>query len=109
MILGISDTANLVGIYENYGFSARIAYNWRDEFLNSTGQDTGSNPKYTEAYSQVDFNIGYDVEAVEGLTIFIEGLNITNEATRVHGRATEQVLNYTQTGARYSIGARYTF
>ena len=109
VILGISDTANLVGIYENYGFSARIAYNWRDEFLNSTGQDTGSNPKYTEAYSQVDFNIGYDVEAVEGLTIFIEGLNITNEATRVHGRATEQVLNYTQTGARYSIGARYTF
>lgn len=106
---GISDTANLVGIYENYGFSARIAYNWRDEFLNSQGNDTGPNPSYVEAYSQVDFNIGYDVEAVEGLTIFIEGLNITNEATRVHGRATEQVLNYTQTGARYSIGARYTF
>ncbi|NMH65722.1 TonB-dependent receptor [Shewanella salipaludis] len=109
VLTNISDTANLVAIYENYGFSARLAYNWRDEFLNSTGQGTGANPQYTEAYSQVDFNIGYDVEAIEGLTIFFEGLNITNESTRVHGRASEQVLNYTQTGARYSIGARYSF
>ncbi|WP_065187519.1 TonB-dependent receptor [Shewanella woodyi] len=109
VINGISDTANLVGIYENYGFTARIAYNWRDEFLNSQGQGTGANPQYTEAYSQVDFNIGYDVPMVEGLTVFIEGLNITDENTRVHGRANEQVLNYTQTGARYSLGARYTF
>lgn len=106
---GISDTANLVGIYENYGFTARIAYNWRDEFLTSQGNDTGPNPSYVEAYSQVDFNIGYDIEAVPGLSVFVEGLNITNESTRIHGRATEQVLNYTQTGARYSLGARYTF
>ncbi|MCL1052065.1 TonB-dependent receptor [Shewanella abyssi] len=109
----ISDTANLIAIYDNYGFQARIAYNWRDEFLSSKGQGTGANPEYTEAYSQVDFNvsydIGYDFEALEGLTVFVEGLNITNEYTRTHGRATQQVLNLTQTGARYSIGARYTF
>ncbi len=53
-LVGLSDTANAVLFYENYGFQARIAYNWRDEFLNSRGQDTGANPKYTEAYSQVD-------------------------------------------------------
>ncbi|WP_028771804.1 TonB-dependent receptor [Shewanella waksmanii] len=109
VIVGISDTANAILMYENYGFQARLAYNWRDEFLNSTGQDTGANPQYTEAYSQVDFNVSYDIAAVEGLTVFFEGLNITDEKTRVHGRATNQVLNYTQTGARYSLGARYTF
>ncbi|WP_434938137.1 TonB-dependent receptor [Shewanella sp. HL-SH8] len=107
--VGISDTANLVAMYENYGVTARVAWNWRDEFLNATGNDTGANPQYTEAYSQIDFSVGYDIEQVEGLTVFFEGLNITNESTRVHGRATEQVLNYTQTGARYGIGARYTF
>ena len=109
VILGISDTANVVAIYENYGVSARVAYNWRDEFLNKTGDDSGANPTYTEAYSQIDFNVSYDFESVEGLTVFFEGLNITNESTRTHGRASEQVLNYTQTGARYGLGVRYTF
>ncbi|WP_076539789.1 TonB-dependent receptor [Shewanella sp. UCD-KL21] len=109
VLTNISDTANIVAIYENYGFSARLAWNWRDEFLNSTGNDTGANPTYTEEYSQVDFNIGYDIAAVEGLTVFFEGLNITEENTRTHGRSYSEVLNYTQTGARYSLGARYTF
>ncbi len=109
VLTNISDTANFIAVYDNYGFQARIAYNWRDEFLNSTGQGTGANPQYTEAYSQVDFNVSYDIESLEGLTVFFEGLNITNEYTRVHGRANQQVLNLTQTGARYSLGARYSF
>src|SRR5690606_3189104 len=29
---GLSDTANLVGMYENDRFQARIAYNWRDKY-----------------------------------------------------------------------------
>ncbi|SHI16253.1 TonB-dependent receptor [Ferrimonas marina] len=109
VIVGISDTANLVAMYENYGFQVRVAYNWRDEFLNSTGQDTGANPQYTEAYSQIDFNVSYDIPVVDGLTVFLEGINVTEEETRVHGRSSYQVLNYTETGARYALGARYTF
>ncbi|NKF51691.1 TonB-dependent receptor [Shewanella sp. WXL01] len=109
VLTNISDTANVIAIYENYGFSARLAWNWRDKFLNQIGDGTGANPTYTEAYSQVDFSVGYDIPAVEGLTVFFEGLNITDESTRQHGRSETQVLNYTQTGARYSLGARYTF
>ncbi|GAA5189769.1 TonB-dependent receptor [Ferrimonas gelatinilytica] len=109
VIIGISDTANLVAFYENYGVQARIAYNWRDEFLSSTGQGTGGNPQYTEEYYQVDFSVSYDIPMAKGLTVFLEGLNITDEKQRIHGRAWNQVLNYTQLGARYSLGARYTF
>jgi TonB-dependent receptor len=105
----ISDSANLVVFYEMDNFQTRIAYNWRDEFLNSHGQDTGANPKYTEDYRQIDFSISYDLPMVEGLTLSVEGINLTDEYTREHGRTTNQVLNVTQTGARYGIGARYTF
>jgi outer membrane receptor for ferrienterochelin and colicin len=91
------------------GFQARIAYNWRDEFLNSKGQDTGANPRYTEAYSQIDMSVSYDLPQVEGLTVFVEALNVTDEHIRVHGRAKEQVLNLIESGARYSLGARYSF
>ncbi|WP_448214166.1 TonB-dependent receptor [Colwellia sp. MEBiC06753] len=106
---GISDTANLVLFYENYGISARLAYNWRDDYLETVGNNTGANPIYVEAYDQVDFNISYDIPALEGLSVFFEGINITNEYRRKHGRSTTEVLNVTQQGARYSLGARYTF
>ena len=108
-LVGLSDTANAILFYEKDGLQARIAYNWRDEFLNSRGQDTGANPKYTEAYSQIDASVSYDLPQVKGLTVYLEALNITDEYIRVHGRAKEQVLNLTEAGARYSIGARYSF
>lgn len=108
-VIGLSDTANAILFYEMDGFQARIAYNWRDEFLNSKEQDTGANPKYTEAYHQIDMSVSYDLPQVEGLTIFVEALNVTDEDIRVHGRATEQVLSLVESGARYSLGARYSF
>jgi TonB-dependent receptor len=35
-LLGLSDSANLVLMYENFGFTVRLAYNWRDKFLAQT-------------------------------------------------------------------------
>jgi TonB-dependent receptor len=107
---GISDTANVVGFYEKHGFSIRIAYNWRDEYLTSHFQgDVGASPVYVETYSQVDLAVNYDVSQVEGLTVFFNGINITDEKRRTHGRSSYEVLNYTQTGARFALGARYSF
>ncbi|REL27027.1 TonB-dependent receptor [Thalassotalea euphylliae] len=106
---GISDTANFVLFYENHGISARLAYNWRDDYLEKVGDDTGANPTFVEAYDQLDFNISYDTPWVEGLSIFFEGINITDEYRRKHGRNSHQVLNVTQQGARYSLGVRYNF
>src|SRR5690606_37077340 len=38
-LLGLSDTANLMLMYEKYGWSARLAWNWRDEYLILSNQD----------------------------------------------------------------------
>ena len=35
---GLSDSANLVLMYENFGFTVRLAYNWRDEFLQNVNR-----------------------------------------------------------------------
>lgn len=108
-MLGLSDSANLVGFYDKNGFQARIAYNWRDEFLNSRGQDTGANPVYTEAYQQVDLNVSYELPQLEGLQVFLEGINVTDEYQRTHGRDERQILGLYQGGARWQLGARYAF
>ncbi|NOU49177.1 TonB-dependent receptor [Pseudoalteromonas sp. JBTF-M23] len=104
-LVGMSDSANLSAIYDKDGLSVRVSYNWRDEFLSDFDQH--SSPAFTEAYSQIDVNVNYQV--TEQLTVFFEGLNITEETQRVYVRYPEQFLNGAQYGARYNLGARYTF
>src|SRR5690606_16362249 len=53
-LLGLSDTANLVAMYENDSLQARIAYNWRDKYLNESNRGSSANPRYIEAYGQID-------------------------------------------------------
>ncbi|MBL4823501.1 MAG: TonB-dependent receptor [Colwellia sp.] len=106
-LLGLSDTANLVGMYEKDGLSARIAYNWRDDYLRSTSRSAANNPIYVEAYSQIDINVSYQIN--DHLAVFAEALNITEEDRRDHGRSHRQIEFYEDLGARYQIGARYNF
>nr|WP_314546543.1 TonB-dependent receptor [uncultured Massilia sp.] len=106
-LVGLSNSANLVGIYENQKWSVRAAYNWRDEFLSSTFDSAGPNPQYVEPYGQLDLSVGYNI--TEKLSVQFEAINLTDETARVHGRRKEQALYVTQSGPRYSVGARYKF
>ncbi len=105
-LVGLSDTANVILMYEKDGLQARVAYNWRDKFLDTTSQYINE-PGFTESLSQVDFNVSYEVN--EALTVFVEGINITEENSRRHGRTSAMLWRAEQLGARYAIGARYSF
>lgn len=105
-LLGLSDTANLVLMYENYGIEARVAYNWRDEFLNRTGAGS-NNPGYIEAHSQIDANVTYHI--TDELAVSLEGINITGEDRREHARNKDMLWGYDDLGARYQVGVRYNF
>ena len=108
-ITGLSDSYNLIGFYDKNGLQGRVAYNWRDKFLTSTVGVSGAanNPQYVEDYGQLDFNVSYEIR--DGLTLFVEGINVLDQTTRVVGRTASYVNFATQTGARYNIGARYNF
>lgn len=106
-LVGLSDTANLVGFYENNGLQVRVSYNWRDEFLDSTSAGGLQEPSFTEEFAQVDVNVSYAIN--DNLNVFLEGINVNEENTRQHGRTKNQILQYNELGARYQLGARYTF
>jgi TonB-dependent receptor len=108
-VLGISDSANLVGFFENDKWSARLAYNWRDEYLTNTGFGGGGqvNPEYVEAYGQLDGNVSYNVN--DQLTITLEGINMTDEYTRSYVRAERATGFLTVLAPRYMLGVRYDF
>jgi len=105
-LLGLSDTANLVLMYEKYGIEARVAYNWRDTYLNRTNWGSG-NPGYVEAHSQIDANVTYHI--TDALAVSLEGINITGEDRREHGRNSDMMIGYDDLGARYQLGVRYNF
>jgi TonB-dependent receptor len=106
-LVGLSNSSNVVGIYEDKKFSARVAYNWRGEFLSSTFDGSGPNPQYVEAYGQVDISLNYNYN--DKLSFQVEGINVGNSITRVHSRTQQQVESVTQAGPRYMVGARYKF
>ena len=106
-LVGVSDSANLVAFYENDKWSVRGAYNWRGEFLASNGDGSGANPMYTEAYGQLDVNVGYKWN--KNLSLQAEVINLNDGIQRLHGRSSTQVDFVTQTGPRYMFGARYKF
>lgn len=106
-LVGLSDTMNIVGVYENFGVSARLAYNWRGSFLNNASKGSSRNPQYTEAYSQWDLSVGYNI--TDDLSVSFEGLNLTGEDRRDHGRTWNMVEYMEDLGPRYAVGARYNF
>lgn len=106
---GLSDSANLIGFYENDRFQARLMYNWRDDFFNGIAGSAAATPGpvNVSSFGQWDLNIRYAVS--DNLTVFLEGLNITEETVRTYGRDELQVIQALQTGARYNLGVRYEF
>ncbi|GAB3021021.1 TonB-dependent receptor [Bowmanella dokdonensis] len=106
---GLSDSANFAVFYEDAGWQARLAYNWRDDFLSAMGQAEagGPAPQFTEAYGQLDMSVSYQFN--DELVVFFEGINLLEQEKRVHGRYQEQMLLAQQNDARYALGVRYTW
>ncbi|MEQ1547061.1 MAG: TonB-dependent receptor [Chakrabartia sp.] len=100
---GVSNSANAVLYYDKNGFQARIAYNWRDEFLSGYDFD----PYYVEAFGQFDVSASYEFK--KGLTAFVEGINITNADRRGHRRNDQTVFFAGPGYARYAAGVRFSF
>lgn len=98
---------NLIGLYEKGPFSARIAYNYRDEavFEFSEGR-----PSFIGARSQLDAQVGYDI--TEGISVSLQAQNLLpkKSATSEYSNFDETALNsYALSERRFSAGLRAKF
>ena len=103
-VTGLSDSRNAVLFYEKGRFQIRLAWNSRDEFLQSLSQVQGSGPTFVDAYEQYD--ISGSVNITDHLSVFFEGINITGEIPTKHGRYSNHFLLADDTGARWALGLR---
>ena len=109
-ITGLADSANLVAFFDKYGFEARVAANWRDEYLLQFGQNQnnsafGAEPTFVNSSLQIDLSTSYDI--TDKFNVYFEALNVTNETLSTHGRFDNQMLDVFAYGRRYALGARF--
>lgn len=97
---------SLVGYYEKYGVQARVAYTWRDNFLQVASGRNGE-PEYFNAYGQLDASLSYDV--TPQITFFAEGTNLNNAKEFIYSVTPNRTKEYRQTGRRLTGGVRFRF
>lgn len=103
---GLSEKSyNLVAYYENEKFGARLAYNYRDGFVNN-GTNYFGDGSFTEDYSQLDLSASYNLS--ENVSIDFEALNITDEViSQVNTLGINRGLE--DVGKRLTLGVRAKF
>ena len=109
------NSINVIGYYERFGFSGRLAYAWRDVAVNSSGvgssfnfQDITGTPKtytiYSAPYGQLDAQVGYDFGPHIGIVASV--VNLTNEKQHTYLQWKNEPFTYDDTGRRFFFGVK---
>ncbi|NJM49534.1 MAG: TonB-dependent receptor [Sphingomonadales bacterium] len=106
-LVGLSDSFNITGIYEKGPLSARVAYNWRGEFLAGTNRGSSRNPVFFEPFGTLDASLGYNL--TDNISLSFEAINILSEPVRSFGRDPSNLWFAQEQQPRYLLGARYKF
>lgn len=106
-LLGLSDTLNFTGIYENHGLSARVSYNWRGKYLAEVNRGGSRNPVFFAPFGTVDLNVSYDIN--DQFAISAEAINVLSEPIRSYGRSERQLFFAQELKPRVLLGLRYKF
>jgi len=103
---GLSDKAyNLTVYYDNDRFDARLAYNYKSEYVEAIGYSMY--PIWRDAYGQLDFSIGYRIG--ENIKISLKGINMTDKETTGYTMDRKYPTMYELSGRRVSLGVRVDF
>jgi TonB-dependent receptor len=103
-----SDTYNAVIFYETGPYSLRLAYNYRDDFLDQIS-GTGGNPVFTDAYKQWDVKFAYEIN--ESASFSLDMINIKDENSTDYNQLSGRNLLFSSanTGPRITAGVNISF
>lgn len=91
--------------YENAGFSGRIAYTYRSEYLDSVGGDA-SEDLYVDAFNQWDARVAYKFGPT---TVFLEGSNLNDEPQRFFVGRRDRIAENERYGYSVRAGVQLSF
>lgn len=99
------ETYNAALFYERYGFSARVSYTHRSDFLEAIDATNPSKDLYVEGRGQLDFTASYDFG--NGVEVFGEAKNLTDSAGVRYYGVKERTYEYEKFGYNVFLGVRF--
>jgi len=102
------NTFNLQTFWEYEQVALRLAYNYRDEYLDEESEKRVLNysESYRSARGQLDFSASWDIN--EHFTVVANATNLTGEASSYESTAGD-IWKYTEADRRYTVGVRAKF
>ncbi len=98
------NTYNIIGYYENYGFSARLAYTFRSHFFVGLDRSTA---EYQDDTGNLAASLGYRIN--NNLTLTFDVLNLNDPTLKYYGANTDQPRAFYKNGRQYYAGVRIAF
>ena len=110
--LGLSEHAvNMIGIYQDDKLEARLAYNWRSEYLSSYRDFVTGNPIFQEDRGYLDGSLKYDV--TDALQARLQVANILDTRANASQQIDADGQRFGRTSfvgdRRIKVGLRYMF
>jgi TonB-dependent receptor len=104
---GLSDTlVNASIFYEKYGLSARLSYQWRNDWLDDPSPDAREQT-YWAATEQLDLSLRYQVR--DGVTVYFDASNLTDEVGMRYQAHANRPIEAEGVGRRFMGGVRFNF
>lgn len=105
-LIGLSENNfNIVAYFENETISARLAYNWRDEYVDGIG--AGGAAIFVDDFASLDASFRYNIS--EKLAVDFEAVNLLNSPVDQYVGTKETQWVWAETGVRFTVGLSYTF
>lgn len=111
-LLGLSDlSGNLVGIYQDDRFEARLAYNWRSDYFSSYRDFVTGNPIIQEEIGFLDASFKWDV--TDQVQLSILGANLLDTKAFASQQVDQSGQRFARSSfvndRRFEVGIRYSF
>ncbi|MBB6228472.1 TonB-dependent receptor [Polymorphobacter multimanifer] len=107
---GTSDRiVNASLFYEKYGFSGRVSYQWRSDWVDTLGGfgvGVGGDERRA-GYANLDVALRYQV--TPNIGVFVDATNLTDEIYVAYQGARDRPTEVEQIGRRFLAGVRFNF
>lgn len=107
---GMSPTSyNVALLYEKYNVSARLAWNWREQYLLTTSAANINAPVWSEDYGQLDGSVFFNV--TDDVKLGVQATNLTQERTMLRVGYGDRMPRYSwvDTDRRIAVVLRASF
>ncbi|WGM31878.1 TonB-dependent receptor [Brevundimonas sp. NIBR11] len=101
------NTANATLYYEDGPFQARVSAAHRSQYLLSFPGANGNSEEGVNDTTNIDASMSYEFDS--GVTISLEGINLTDEYVDRYVDVADRVSDYRHTGREIAVGLRWKY